>query len=86
MDVGANAWSAAVVLFFVMDPFGNAPLVLSLLKDVEKTRRRKVVFRELLIALGVLLFFLFLGPDILLFLGLQEQSVEIAGGIDGGGA
>ena len=81
MDVGANAWSAAVVLFFVMDPFGNAPLVLSLLKDVEKSRRRKVVFRELLIALGVLLFFLFLGPDILLFLGLQEQSVEIAGGI-----
>lgn len=64
-----------------MDPFGNAPLAISLLKDVEKSRRRKVLMRELLIALGVLVFFLFFGEIILRFMGLQQESVAIAGGI-----
>jgi len=81
MDVGGGVLSAAVLLFFVMDPFGNVPLFLSLLKDVEPSRRRKIVLRELTIALGVLLFFLFLGGGILDFLGLHEESVSIAGGI-----
>ena len=36
--------------------------------------------RELLIALGVLLFFLFFGRSILGFLGLEDESVAIAGG------
>lgn len=81
MSVGSDAWSAAVLLFFVMDPFGNIPMVLSLLKDVAPERRRKVVLRELVIALLVLLFFLFLGQQILDFLGLHEESVSIAGGI-----
>ena len=81
MDVGNSVWSAAALLFFVMDPFGNSPLMLSLLKDVEERRRFRVVFRELLIALAVLLLFLFVGQDILNFLGLQRQSVAIAGGI-----
>src|SRR5690606_41426307 len=44
-------------------------------------RRRKVVLRELVIALAVLLFFLLFGQQILGFLGLLEESVAIAGGI-----
>ncbi|HEX7002756.1 MAG TPA: MarC family protein [Trueperaceae bacterium] len=81
MDIGNSVWSAAALLFFVMDPFGNSPLVLSLLRDVDASRRRFIVFRELLIALAVLVLFLFVGQDILGFLGLQQQSVAIAGGI-----
>lgn len=81
MDPLQGVWPAAVLLFFVMDPFGNIPLVLTLLKDVDKERRRRVVMRELVIALAVLLFFLFFGQHILGFLGLQEESVSIAGGI-----
>ena len=81
MDVGAGVWSGATLLLFVMDPFGNIPLVLSLLKDIEPSRRRRIIARELLIALGVLLTFLFLGQEILDFLGLQRESVTIAGGI-----
>lgn len=81
MYVGSGVLSAATLLFFVMDPFGNIPLFLSLLKDVDPRRRREIVLRELTIALGVLLFFLFLGGSILDFLGLHEESVSIAGGI-----
>jgi multiple antibiotic resistance protein len=81
MDLGASVWSAATVLLFVMDPFGNAPLVLKLLEKVAPERRRWVIARELLIALAVLMVFLFAGQAILDFLGLQRESVTIAGGI-----
>ncbi|SRR5690554_3625136 len=81
MGIGDGVFSAAVLLFFVMDAFGNAPLAISLLKDVEKSRRRKVLLRELLIALAVLVFFLFFGEAMLRFMGLQQESVSIAGGI-----
>jgi multiple antibiotic resistance protein len=81
MDFGASVWSAATVLLFVMDPFGNVPLVLKLLEKVDPARRRRVIARELGFALAVLLVFLFAGQAILDFLGLQRESVTIAGGI-----
>lgn len=81
MELGTTVLSSATVLLFVMDPFGNIPLVLSLLKDIPKERRRRVILRELLIALGVLLLFLLSGQAILDLLGLQQESVTIAGGI-----
>ncbi|MDO1530217.1 YhgN family NAAT transporter [Fulvimonas sp. R45] len=73
--------SAAILLFLIMDPLGNIPLFLSLLKDVPPKRRRKVMVRELLIALGVLLAFLVGGRHILGLLQLKTDSISIAGGI-----
>ncbi|QEE26310.1 YhgN family NAAT transporter [Rhodanobacter glycinis] len=73
--------SAAILLFLIMDPLGNIPLFLSLLKDVPPKRRRKVMVRELLIALGVLLVFLIGGQHILGLLQLKTDSISIAGGI-----
>ncbi len=72
---------AATILFLVMDPLGNIPLFLSLLKDVEAKRRRPIILREVLFALVILLFFLFFGQKLLDFLNLQQESVSIAGGI-----
>ena len=81
MELSQSVWSAAVVLLFVMDPVGNIPPFLALLKDFDGPRRRRIILRELLIALGVLLLFLFFGQAILDFLALQQESVAIAGGI-----
>ena len=77
MDVG----SAVVTLFLVMDPLGNVPLFLSILKTVAPHRRRRVLLRELAIAYGVLVLFLLLGNSLLRFLGLEPEAVGIAGGI-----
>jgi multiple antibiotic resistance protein len=77
----AEIISAAVVLFFVMDPLGNIPIFLSLLKDIEPKRRWKIISRELLIALVILLIFLFFGQQLLNLLQLESESVSIAGGI-----
>ena len=73
--------SAAVLLFLVMDPLGNIPLFLSALKQVPPERQRRVILREMLIALGVLLLFLFLGGQMLRLLGLSEPALSVAGGI-----
>ena len=73
--------SASVTLFFVMDPIGNIPIFHSILKDVPLKTRIKIIFRELIIALGILLIFLFLGTEILGFLGLTQPVLNVAGGI-----
>ena len=43
--------SAALILFFVMDPLGNIPVFTTVLSRVAPERRRLVLTRELLIAL-----------------------------------
>lgn len=73
--------SAALLLFLVMDPLGNIPVFLSLLKDLSPRRRRFVLTRELLIALATLLAFLYGGKLLLEALHLRQESVSIAGGI-----
>ena len=73
--------SAGILLFLIMDPLGNIPLFLSILRNVAPERRRLVLVRELLIALVVLFVFLFGGRYLLKLLQLKQQSVGIAGGI-----
>jgi MarC family membrane protein len=73
--------SAAILLFLIMDPLGNIPVFLSLLKALPPARRRFVLAREMLIALAVLLLFLYSGQALLALLHLRQESVSIAGGI-----
>ncbi len=73
--------SAFITLLFVMDPLGNVPVFLAVLKDVDPARRQKVLARELLIALVVLLIFLWGGSNLLELLGLRQESISIAGAI-----
>lgn len=73
--------SAALLLFLILDPLGNIPVFLSLLKPLPAKRRRWVLIRELLIALGVLFVFLWAGRYVLAAMHLRQESVSIAGGI-----
>ena len=69
--------SAAVLLILIMDPLGNLPIFMSVLKHTEPKRRRAIMVRELLIALLVMLVFLFAGEKILAFLSLRAETVSI---------
>ena len=73
--------SVAVTLFFIMDPLGNIPVFNAILANMDGKRRSMVVARECVIALIILLSFLFAGNAILSFLGLSESSLNIAGGL-----
>ena len=73
--------AAALLLFLILDPLGNIPVFLSLLKPLPGARRRIVLGRELLIALAVLFGFLWGGKYVLDAMHLRQESVSIAGGI-----
>ncbi|MFQ2215516.1 YhgN family NAAT transporter [Aeromonas dhakensis] len=76
-----DTFSAAVMLFLIMDPLGNLPVFLSILRHIDPKRRRKVMIRELLFSLVIMMAFLFVGQQILNFLNLRQEAVSIAGGI-----
>ena len=73
--------TASVTLFFIMDPLGNVPVFHAVLAQCDDARRTRIIARELVIALVILLLFLFTGNAILKFLGLSQSSLNIAGGI-----
>jgi multiple antibiotic resistance protein len=73
--------TAAATLLLIMDPLGNIPVFMSVLKHLDPQRRHRVLVRELLISLAVLLTFLFLGQYLLQILNLQQEAISIAGGI-----
>ncbi len=73
-------FSAAVLLFLVLDPFGNIPFFIAALQNVPRERHRLVIVRELGIALFVLVVFLFAGEHILRALDISEAALRAAGG------
>ena len=76
-----DTWSAAVMLFLIMDPLGNLPVVMSVLKSLERKRRYYVLARELVISLFIMMLFLFSGQSVLDFLNVRQETVSISGGI-----
>jgi multiple antibiotic resistance protein len=76
-----KVFSAVMTLLLVMDPLGNVPIFLSVLKDVRPERRRRVLIREVLFAYMILLLFFFLGRYLLQLLSLQQETISISGGI-----
>lgn len=73
--------SAAVILFLVMDPVGNVPAFAAILGSRPPSRQRWITLREMVIALAVLLVFLFAGKRLLALLQLSDPALSIAGGI-----
>jgi multiple antibiotic resistance protein len=73
--------SAIITLTLVMDPLGNIPLFISVLKNVKESRRKKIIIRELFIALGFMIFFLLFGKWIVTFFSLNMIALSISGGI-----
>src|SRR3990167_6233153 len=73
--------SIAFSLFILMDSVGNIPLYISFLKKVPPHRQYWVIFREMLIALGIIIFFSFLGDQLMIFLRIDHNAIQIAGGI-----
>lgn len=74
-------FSAAVLLLLVIDPFGNVPIVVSVLASVPPGRRLKVVLRECVAAYAILIAFMLGGRAFLKWMQLSEVSLAIAGGI-----
>lgn len=74
-------YSAIITLILIMDPLGNIPLFLSILKSVEPKKRKRIILRESFIALIILVLFLFFGQYILEGMHISQPALAIAGGI-----
>jgi len=74
-------YSAVITLILVMDPIGNIPMFLVLLKNAEPKRRPKIILRESFIAFIIMTIFVFVGKYIISGLGLSKEALEAAGGI-----
>lgn len=73
--------SVSTTLFLLMDPFGNLPIFTSILKSFSNRKQILIVIREMLIALIIMITFLFTGKYIFSFLGLRIESISISGSI-----
>ena len=73
--------SNAVLLFFVIDPFGLIPVYVTLLGRLPAERRLPILLRELVIALLALVLFLFAGRYVLSALRISEPALLIAGAL-----
>lgn len=79
--MGKQILSLAFTLFLLMDPIGNIPLYISFLKGLHPKRQRAVIFRELAIALFIIILFNFVGDGLMHFLHVENDTIQIAGGI-----
>lgn len=77
-----NVFSIALIFFLVANPIGNAPAILSLIKDFDFAHQRRILIREVVAALLLALFFQFFGE---VFFGkmlqVKSYSNNLAGGV-----
>ena len=79
--MNGELFSSVFLLLLVLDPLGNIPFVLSLLRQIPQARRRHIILRESAIAVLVLIVFLFVGDWLLAAMRLTDPALEIAGGL-----
>ncbi|RMG35612.1 MAG: MarC family protein [Gammaproteobacteria bacterium] len=71
----------ALLLFLVIDPFGNLPFVLAVLKRLDGRAYRRAIARELGLAFLILLGFAVAGEAVLAYFRIDQASLQISGGI-----
>lgn len=71
----------SVTLFLIMDSVGSITDFLNLIREIPAERQRWVIFREMFIALALMIFFYFFGGILLASLGVNSSTVQIAGGL-----
>ncbi len=76
-----NFIQTVITLFIILDPIGVAPMIQAMLKRYSPEQQRKILIREMLFALIILLLFFFSGEAMLNWLGLQTGTLSLSGGI-----
>jgi multiple antibiotic resistance protein len=76
-----SIFSLALSIFIVFNALGFMPIVMALLSHYDTSRQKKIITRECLIALGILLLFCFFGNKVLDVIGVPAAIVTVAGGV-----
>ena len=70
-----------LLLFLVIDPFGNLPFVLAILRRLSGPAYRRAVLREIALAFVILLLFAAAGESLFGYLNINQSSLRISGGV-----
>src|SRR5512139_1718832 len=73
-DSLVNLVKSVIVLFIIVDPFGNVPIFMGLTENITESQRRKVFNTAILVGIVLLLVFAFTGQEIFLFFGVSIHS------------
>ncbi len=74
-------WDTAVTIFFVFNAIGMLPVFVSVLIRYDQKKQIKIIVRELVIALVVLLAFIMWGGKILNAVSISPHSIGVGGGL-----
>lgn len=74
-------YTIAITLILVMDPLGNIPVFLAILKQYDARTQVRIILRESIIAFFILALFVFFGRYILHGLHITTPALSIAGGV-----
>lgn len=69
------------IFFLILDPLGNVPIFVGILRPFPPEKQKQIIIRELLISLAVMIIFLFFGSGFFTILGISEFALQMAGGI-----
>jgi multiple antibiotic resistance protein len=83
MSINSDASFFTIVasIFFVLNATSQIPLFLAMLGRFDQKKQTKIILREMIIALVILLLFTFYGDDILAVLGISRPIIAVAGGV-----
>lgn len=70
-----------ILLFAVIDPIGTLPVFFSVTSGNSPSEQRRIAFKAIAFATGILLFFLVVGEPLLNSMGVPLAAFQIAGGI-----
>lgn len=73
--------AVACTLLIILDPFGNAPIVHSLLRKVPRRRRLPILLRETAFITALLVFFYVIGGHILRYFDISDATLHLSGGL-----
>ncbi|MGD0644968.1 MAG: MarC family protein [Candidatus Bathyarchaeia archaeon] len=80
-EIAINFARAILVLFIIVDPFGDIPIFIGLTEKMTEGEKRKVFNTATAVGLVLLLVFSFTGQEIFSIFGISIYSFEVAGGI-----
>lgn len=74
-------FTMTISLFFIMDSVGNITDFLNLIRVLPAERQRRIILREMFIALAIMISFKYFGVVLLSYLEVGPATVQIAGGL-----
>src|SRR3990167_1154501 len=83
MNISSDAsfFTMATSIFLILNATGQIPLFLAMLARFDHARQMRIIIREMIAALIILLMFTFFGDGILGVMGISRPVIGIAGGI-----